>query len=246
MKQKIKTILDVFPYGAPELQEVYNKYLAWALLVAIIFQVLGLGGWIGARVLNREPEARMVRMRIIKDIAELGPPPSIAGSPPPAIAVTVPVAKPSIGVPVPVPDAQITEEATIATQQEMAQIQAPLTAGSGSGGDSLIISPEALAFEEEEPPMEAFIPVEVQPTPIKVVEPKYPELARKAGVEGRVFVKALVDKGGKVKRVVVMSGPEVFHEEAKEAAMQWVFKPAIQRDRPIAVWVAIPFVFKLK
>jgi len=109
-----------------------------------------------------------------------------------------------------------------------------------------VFESERLAFGGEEPPMDMFIPLDVQPTPIKVVEPKYPEPARKAGVEGTVSVKALVDEEGKVKRVVVVSGPEVFHDAAIEAAEHWLFKPATKGDRPVAVWVAIPFVFKLK
>jgi hypothetical protein len=28
--------------------------------------------------------------------------------------------------------------------------------------------------------------------------------------------------------------------------MQWVFTPAIMNNGPVAVWVAIPFKFKLK
>jgi outer membrane biosynthesis protein TonB len=42
-----------------------------------------------------------------------------------------------------------------------------------------------------------------------------------------------------------MQGVEIFHQAAITAVMQWVFKPAIQQDRPIAVWMAIPISFKL-
>jgi protein TonB len=158
--------------------------------------------------------------------------------------VSVPVARPSIGVPVPVPDAEITEEQTFASQQEMSQMTAPV-AGEGTGGDSLSIDVGDFVVEDE-PGMDEFVAVEVSPVPIKKVEPTYPDLARKAGVEGKVFVKVLVDKEGKVKKAAIMMGPDIFHESAITAAKQWVFKPAIQRDKPIAVWVALPFHFKLR
>lgn len=246
MKAQARTITDFFPYGAPEMLAKYNRYLAWAMLLAVAVHVLGLIIWILFRLLSAEPEVPMVRVRILKDVAELGPPPSIAATTAPAIAVSGPAVRPSVGIPVPVPDAQITEEATIATQEELSQIQAPITSGEGTGmGDSLVISDEALMFGEDEPDIDEFVPYQVAPAVIKRVEPIYPELARKAGMQGKVWVKVLIDKEGKVKKAVIMQGPEIFQDEAIAAVTQWVFKPAIQQDRPIAVWMAIPISFKL-
>lgn len=98
---------------------------------------------------------------------------------------------------------------------------------------------------EEEEPVEIW-KVERQPEVVKQVKPDYPEIARKAGIEGRVTVNALVGKTGKVEKIGEVSGPEVFHEAAKAAALQWEFTPAIQNDRPVKVWVAIPFNFSFR
>lgn len=88
------------------------------------------------------------------------------------------------------------------------------------------------------------------PQPITKVNPFYPELAVKAGLEGRVFVKALVGKDGKVIDAVVVDNageksPEIFHQTALEAAKQWTFTPAELQGKPVEVWVAIPFKFGL-
>ena len=103
--------------------------------------------------------------------------------------------------------------------------------------------------EEEEEEIVDIWKVEEEPRPIGGIEkqprPKYPEIAQKAGIEGRVFVKVLVGKDGKVEQAGGISGPEVFHEVARTAAMQWKFTPAIQNDKPVRVWVSLPFVFKL-
>ncbi len=99
---------------------------------------------------------------------------------------------------------------------------------------------------EVDPGIDEFIAVDVNPVPIKKVDPVYPDEARRSGVEGKVFVKVLVDKEGKVKRAVVMTGPDIFHEATIAAVMQWVFKPAMLHGKPIAVWVALPFQFKLR
>ncbi len=237
-----KSIIDIFPYGAPELKEAMRRYLSEALLIAVGAHLLGISTYYIAKLFESDdpPSNRVVR--IVK-YADIGPPPSLSNAPPPpSVAVSVPVARPSIGVPVPVPDAEITEEQTFMTQQEMSNL-APV-ATTGSGGDTLAI--DAGDFADGEPGMDEFVAVEVQPAVIKKVDPVYPDLARKAGVEGRVFVKVLVDKEGKVKKAIVIQGPEIFHEATVAAAIQWVFKPAIQRDKPISVWVALPFQFRLR
>ncbi len=237
---------QLFPYGAPELWRVYDLYLTWAAITAIVFHLLMLGCWLSMRLLSREPEERMVRLRVIRDVADLGPPPSISAAAP-AVAIRSSVARPSVGVPVPVPDALITPEATLATQEEMSQMQTPVTTGETSG-DSMVVAPGALLYGEaaEEPGMDEFIPFEMPPMVVKRVEPVYPELARKAGLQSKIVVKALVDKRGQVKRVVPIQGHEIFHEAAVQAIMQWVFKPALQQNEPVAVWVAIPLNFVLK
>ncbi len=91
-----------------------------------------------------------------------------------------------------------------------------------------------------------FYAVEIKPSVIRKVEPQYPDIARKAGIEGRVFVKVLVDTLGNVETVQVLkSSNPIFEKPAIEAAKKWKFKPGYQRDRPVKVWVAIPFIFKL-
>ncbi|MBT4497571.1 MAG: energy transducer TonB [Gemmatimonadetes bacterium] len=104
---------------------------------------------------------------------------------------------------------------------------------------------EEIGLEEEEDEIVELWKVEKQPTPTKKVVPEYPDIARKANITGRVYVIAVIDKQGKVERVIMVKGPEVFHEAAKEAAMQWEFEPAIQNDKPVKVQVSLPFTFQL-
>jgi len=77
---------------------------------------------------------------------------------------------------------------------------------------------------------------------------KYPEIARKAGVEGTVFVQVLVDVKGLVvdTRVVKSLGNNGCDEAAIDAIKKVKWKPAMQRDRPVKVWISIPVRFKLK
>ena len=92
-----------------------------------------------------------------------------------------------------------------------------------------------------------FVPVEKQPTPIKesMAAPVYPEIARRAGVEGTVWLKLWVDTEGKVRKTSVLkSDNEILIQPSIDAAMKWKFEPAMLKGVPVSVWVSIPFKFR--
>jgi len=224
-----------------EIKAVYKKNLLRALIIAVSLHLMVIGTYYLAGYLAEEEEPTMT-VRIMK-YTDLGPPPSITNTEAaPQVAVSVPVTKPSVGVPVPVPDAEVNPEQTIATQQELSDIQAPaISTGEGEGGVAI---EQDILIDDEDPP--DFVPVEQQPVPIKQVNPEYPEIARRAGVEGTVWVKILVDKEGKAEKAVLMkSDNEIFNESAIKAALGWVFTPAMMNNGPVRVWAAVPFRFKL-
>jgi protein TonB len=229
-------------YGAVELKKNYQKYWMTGFAIAVGMHLLLVGSYYLAGLLTEE-EPPMITVRIMK-YSDLGPPPSItSANTPPPIAVSAPAAKPTVGAPVPVPDAEVSAEQTMATQSEMSQAVAPIMGDMESGG-ALEIEQD-IKIDEDAPPAD-FVPVEKEPVPVKKVEPKYPELAMRAGLEGKVWVKIWVDKEGRPKQVVILkSDAEIFNEPAVEAAKQWVFTPAYMNNGPVAVWVSIPFRFKL-
>jgi len=89
--------------------------------------------------------------------------------------------------------------------------------------------------------------VEVKPKPIFQQKPRYPDLARRAGIEGQAVVKALVDIDGSVMDVQILksSGNQMLDEAALVAARRWKFSPAKQRDKYVRVYVSIPINFRL-
>src|SRR5262245_42727560 len=117
-------------YGAAELKSSYQKYWMVGFSIAVGIHFMIVGGYYAAQYL-REEEPPVMNVRIMK-YSDLGPPPSItnANTPPP-IAVTAPTVKPTIGAPVPVPDAEVSPEQTIATQTEMSSQVAPVGDGTG-------------------------------------------------------------------------------------------------------------------
>ena len=102
--------------------------------------------------------------------------------------------------------------------------------------------------EVEEPVY--FVAVEEMPEPIgglKSIQSKitYPDLARKAGIEGKVFILAYVDENGNVTKAEVVKGIGLGCDEAAlDAVLSTKFKPGKQRGKPIKVKITIPITFK--
>ena len=111
--------------------------------------------------------------------------------------------------------------------------------------------PQLYQEEEEEIQVTFFIAVEEMPEPIGGVAGIqsriiYPEIAKRAGVQGRVYIKAFVDEYGEVKKVEIIKGIGAGCDEAAmEAIMNTHFKPGKQRGQPVKVQVSIPVKFVL-
>ncbi|HEX7070747.1 MAG TPA: energy transducer TonB, partial [Rhodothermales bacterium] len=102
------------------------------------------------------------------------------------------------------------------------------------------------------PEPEIFVIVEEMPELIGGLESlqrsiNYPEIAKKAGVEGKVFVQFVVDENGNVQDPVVTRGIGAgCDEEALKAVRQAKFKPGKQRGKPVRVKMSLPITFRLK
>jgi protein TonB len=89
------------------------------------------------------------------------------------------------------------------------------------------------------------IVADVLPEVVSPAPPEYPALPREAGVEGRVVVAVLVDRTGHVHDAVVERSVPMLDESALAAARRYRFTPALANGHPVAVWVRIPFDFRL-
>lgn len=97
-------------------------------------------------------------------------------------------------------------------------------------------------FEEE---ILEFFMVENKPEVVKQVPPQYPEVARRAGIQGSVILKVLIGTQGQVEQATVLRGKEILQKAALEAIYQYQFKPARQNDKPVKVWLTMPIRFQL-
>jgi protein TonB len=107
------------------------------------------------------------------------------------------------------------------------------------------------AAEAEEEDVELFVIVEEMPQLIGGLdaiqrELNYPEIAMRAGLEGRVFVQFIVEPDGSVSEPVVIRGiGGGCDEEAVRAISLARFEPGRQRGKPVRVKMSIPVRFRL-
>jgi len=96
-----------------------------------------------------------------------------------------------------------------------------------------------------------YIAREVEPNPypgFRVEDfVEYPELAKEAGIEGKVIIAAFINKKGIPKNIYLVKGVfESLDQEALDAVKQSRWIPAKQQGKRIGVWVNIPVSFRLK
>ena len=78
-------------------------------------------------------------------------------------------------------------------------------------------------------------------------EIRYPVIAKRAGLEGRVILQFIVDEQGRVSESKVVRGIGGGCDEEALRALQTVrFRPGTQRGKPVKVKMSLPVTFKLR
>ena len=80
------------------------------------------------------------------------------------------------------------------------------------------------------------------------VTPRYPESARRAGIEGTTILKLLVQADGGVASVTIArsAGHADLDHAAVQAIRRWRFEPARRDHRAVSAWAVLPVEFRLK
>jgi len=249
---------ELGPTGRQKARRAYQRRFAISLfwtVAAVQFSALAADRLTRRVDAGSEPERNPHRIIDLEKFV----PPSIAQEPAPDFSRFAPklerLTAPPEGDAVPVPAVEA-ESMTIRTQAQNTWHDAVVDTGLGSltgaGGDPLgsdnggalrvIDAPDG-----DRPDPGAFRAVEVEPRLVEGRPPVYPELAREARIEGTTVVRALVGRDGKVKEVLVArAAHDLLDHAALAATRDYVFTPAIQSGRPVAVWVSIPFRFTLR
>jgi periplasmic protein TonB len=114
--------------------------------------------------------------------------------------------------------------------------------GEGPHGDGDVPG----GIEEESQPIHVTVGM-TKPEPIRKVQPRYTENARRAGVQGAVIVEAVIDEKGNVTNVRVLRGlPMGLDREAVTAVQQWKFTPAMMASKPVKVYFTLTVNFSIQ
>ena len=226
-------------YGAAELKRVFHRYMTMGVALSAALNTFLIVMTLAAMYLNQKMHESHKTRVVVVPFQQLQPP-SLTKQQTEQIKVAQQVAPPSVGIPVPVPDAQAPQQQQLASLEEITKsASAP---SSGTGGDEIRIAAPA---QEDLPASGTYVYRDDEPTLVKKVDPKYPEMAKTNLIEGKVTLNVLVGTDGRVVKVEVVQGVPMLNEAAVEAVKQWLFKPALANNKPVAVWVAVPLNFSL-
>jgi protein TonB len=201
----------------------YNRVIELGLVASLVICIVLFQAF--KKFEQREIEEQTVDIKI--EVAEI-PPTEQSKLPPPPSRPAVPIESESDDIP---------EDETIeVTDLDLSELPPPPPPPTTDDEAATIFVP----FDDPPQPIGGFAAIQRNLV--------YPEIARKAGVEGRVMVHVQIDEKGKVvnTRILQSLGNNGCDDAAIAAIKKVRWKPAMQRDRPVKVWVAIPVVFKLK
>lgn len=154
--------------------------------------------------------------------------------------IETPPPPPRPPVPVPVPDHTIIEDVEIFIDAEF------------DLGSPLQMPPRPVQEEEAQPEEDFFIVVEQMPELVGGLaalqqQIRYPEMARRAGIQGLVVVQFIVNERGETESHIILRGiGGGCDEEALRVVRNARFSPGLQRGRPVRVQYHLPVMFRLQ
>ncbi len=244
-----------------ETDRVFHRLFAGSLAVAI-----GLGGLL--LTVPVTPAARLTLLDptpvAFKVAAELSD--SAAPSPPPPPRQVAPVEP----APVITSDTQLAQEVDSPATEGDPAAQTPARRvygvrkvfarglGAGSGGDGSLVVKRGNTLDgradtltataaDLNGPVAPLSTVEVPPTPVRQVKPRYSQALIDHRVSGVVSARLLVDADGQVREVEITEDIGFDSREiATNAFRQFRFRPALRGDRPVAVWILFKIRFEFQ
>jgi TonB family protein len=123
----------------------------------------------------------------------------------------------------------------------------------GNGSTAPVMStfgPDATGNGSITPSPRIYLNWDLPPTLIHYSPPDYPEIARRAGVEGHVTFHVVIGTDGTVEQVKVSeqipaNRHRIFEKAAEAAVMQWRYRPASINDVPVRALVSQTVQFVL-
>ena len=252
-------------YGAYVLRRLYQRHVTRALIIATaVFALLVFFPLIAQYLKDKLPKEpkKNLQENVLMDAPPLDdtkppppPPPPEAPPPPPpkltTIKFTPPVVKKDEEVKKEeVPDQEELKDKTVATVTVKGNTDAPDLSELSGTGDKVVeevVENKVYTYVEQMPELpggggNAAIVAAIQKAS------KYPSLALRNQVEGRIFVSFTVNSQGDVSDVKVVKGLGSGLDEETIRAVKTLpkFRPGKQNGRAVSVSFTVPITFKIQ
>ena len=226
----------------------------WAVAVSMAFQIFALGILILIPLIYTEALPRTMLSTLL-----VAPPPPPPPPPPPAampIKIVKPVAR-LIQAGKLVAPREIPKQINIIKEQELPPdvgfvgVQGGVPGGIPGGQVGGVIGGiigGSLGGAPPPPPKEGPKIIRrggdvQQALLINQIKPVYPMLARQARIYGTVRLQAIIATDGTIKELQVISGHPLLIQAARDAVLQWRYKPTLLNGEPYEVITFIDIVF---
>jgi protein TonB len=77
------------------------------------------------------------------------------------------------------------------------------------------------------------------------VQPGYPDLAKRARIQGQVMLRAIISREGTIENLQVISGHPMLVQAAMKAVQQWRYRPYVLNGEPVEVETQVTVNFVL-
>ena len=239
-------------YGAYINRKNYSKYVLLALGITVVVLILVLAAPAIAELLKSargsdEPKLKETTISLDQ------PPPITPQPPPPDVRIPPPVRTVIKFLPPKVTEKEVVEEEPMPTIEEIKENETGAVDVVGTGD---VVFEEPVVEDKGEDEDKIFYAVEQQaefPGGYAAMSKwlskniKYPASAKRMGVEGKVFVKFIVDKEGGISSIEVMKGinADLDKEAVRVIKLMPPWKPGKQNGRAVKSQFVLPVYFKL-
>ena len=253
-------------YGAYIIRRVYGKHVTRAVLISIALFALLIAFPLVARMMKKDEvvvEDKMLKVNELMEAPPLDkvapppppPPPPEAPPPPPpkltTIKFTPPVVKKDEEVKKEeIPDVKELAEKTVATVTVKGNTDNPadlagLEPGEGTKAVEEVVTNKPYTYVEQMPVFPGGQEALLQYIAKNI---KYPAMALRNQVEGRVFIKFVVGPDGAVTNVEVQKGIGAGCDEESMRVIKNLprFTPGKQNGRAVSVYYTVPVTFAIK
>ncbi|RIY13056.1 energy transducer TonB [Hymenobacter rubripertinctus] len=253
-------------YGAYIIRRVYGKHVTRAVLISIALFALLIAFPLVARMMKKDDvvvEDKMLKVNELMEAPPLDkvapppppPPPPEAPPPPPpkltTIKFTPPVVKKDEEVKKEeIPDVKELEKATVAAVSVKGNTDNPadlagLEPGEGTKAVEEVVTNKPYTYVEQMPVFPGGQEALLQYIAKNI---KYPAMALRNQVEGRVFIKFVVGPDGTVTNVEVQKGIGAGCDEESMRVIKSLprFTPGKQNGRAVSVYYTVPVTFAIK